>query len=260
VRFGGNTSCVEVDVEDEILIFDAGSGLRMLGKDLLRRGIQPVYASLFFSHTHWDHIQGFPFFPQVFLPGNTFALYGAKNVNPSLAQTMEGQMEGPNFPVMLKECPSSIEFHGLAEDEVLRIDLNPSRKTRQLTVSWARLNHPGGVYAYRVEYQNRAVVYCTDTEHAEGKLDLRLVNLCKGADLLIYDSQYLPEEFAAKRGWGHSTYEEGARVAQAAGAKKLVLFHHDPDRTDDQIVEIEARARALLPSVQAAFEGLILEL
>jgi len=260
VRFGGNTSCVEVDIEDEILIFDGGSGLRLLGKDLIRRGLQHVYASLFFSHTHWDHIQGFPFFPQVFLGGNTFTLYGAKNVNPSLAQTMEGQMEGPNFPVMLKECSSSLEFHDLAEDETLRIDLNPTQKTRHLVVSWARLNHPGGVYAYRVDYKNRSVVYATDTEHAAGKPDQRLITLAKGADVLIYDSQYTPEEFHSKQGWGHSTFEEGTSISRSAGVKQLILFHHDPDRTDEQVLEIEERARKLFPESQAAREGLILEI
>ncbi|MBI4862275.1 MAG: MBL fold metallo-hydrolase [Candidatus Riflebacteria bacterium] len=259
VRFGGNTSCVEVNVEDEILIFDGGSGLRLLGKDFFRRGLQPVIASLFFSHTHWDHIQGFPFFPQVFIEGNVFKLYGPKNVNPSLGQTMEGQMEGPNFPVMLKECPAKIEFRDLAVDETLTIDLCPNKKTRSLNVSWARLHHPGGVYAYRLAYRNRAVVYATDTEHTPGTIDQMLVALAKDADVLIYDSQYTPEEFEKHRGWGHSTFEQGARVAKAAGVKKLVLFHHDPDRTDDQVLEIESRARLLLPGSLAAYEGLTLE-
>jgi len=260
VLIGGNTSCVEVDVEDEILIFDAGSGLRLLGRDLIQRGLHSVYASIFFSHTHWDHIQGFPFFPQVFAKGNTFRLYGAKNVNPSLAQTMEGQMEGPNFPVMLKECAASIEFHDLAEGETLKIDLNPAQRTRALVVSWERLNHPGGVYAYRFDYRNRAVVFATDTEHVDGTVDSRLVSLAQGADVLIYDSQYLPEEYDLKRGWGHSTFEEGTRIAKAAGAKELILFHHDPDRTDEQVLEIEARAKTLFQESRAAREGLILEI
>lgn len=260
VRFGGNTSCVEVQVEDEILIFDGGSGLRMLGKDLFRRGVSQVYASIFFSHTHWDHIQGFPFFPQVFMPGNTFVLYGAKNVNTSLGQTMEGQMEGPNFPVMLKELQAKIEFQDLAEGEVLDIDLNPQKKTRSLRVSWARLNHPGGVYAYRVDYRGKSVVYATDTEHLGGAIDMRLVALAKGADVLIYDSQYTPEEFGTKLGWGHSTFQEGCAIAKHSGVKKLVLFHHDPERSDQGVLEIEARAKLLFPDVVAAYEGLVIEI
>jgi phosphoribosyl 1,2-cyclic phosphodiesterase len=259
VRYGGNTSCVEVDVEDELIIFDGGSGLRLLGKDLIRRNLKPIIASIFFSHTHWDHIQGFPFFWPAFMQGNVFRMFGALKVNPSLAQVLEGQMEFPNFPVLLKELPSKFEFHDLEEGKSLKIDLNPKKKTETLLVTWARLNHPGGVLAYRVQYRDKAVVYATDNEHVPGEVSKPLAGLARDADVLIYDSQYLPEEYETKRGWGHSTYEEGIKVCRAANVKKLVLFHHDPDRSDADVDRMLERARKIHPDSEAAHEGLVLK-
>lgn len=258
VRYGGNTSCVEVDVDDEVLIFDGGSGLRLLGKDLVKREQKTIIASIFFSHTHWDHIQGFPFFWPAFERRNTFKMYGALKVNPTLAQVLEGQMEFPNFPVLLKQLPSIIKFNDLEEGKSLRIDLNPRKKTEHLTVTWARLNHPGGVLAYRVQYRDKGVVYATDNEHTPGKIEGRLVDLARDADLLIYDSQYLPEEYESRKGWGHSTYVEGVKICRAAGVERLVLFHHDPDRSDDEIDAILGRAQKLHRATVAAHEGLVI--
>jgi phosphoribosyl 1,2-cyclic phosphodiesterase len=261
VQIGGNTSCVEVRAGKAILIFDGGTGLRLLGKKLSAE--MPLVAHVFFSHVHWDHIQGFPFFEPAFVAGNHFHLYGGTNVSRTLEETLAGQMDHPNFPVHLSSMGARMTFRDLAEGEAVEIDDGAGGTVR---VTNARGHHPQGVYAFRVEHQGRALVYATDTEHYEGRIDEKLVQLARQADLLVYDAQYTPEEYegkagtgASKRGWGHSTFEEGAKLARAAGVKRLVLFHHDPMQDDGAVRAKERRARELFPDVVAAYEGLTIE-
>jgi phosphoribosyl 1,2-cyclic phosphodiesterase len=254
VEIGGNTSCVEVRAGKAILIFDGGTGLRLLGKKLAKE--MPITAHMFFSHVHWDHIQGFPFFEPAFVPGNEFHLYGGNNVSRTLEETLEGQMDHPNFPVDLGAMGAKMTFRDLAEGEAVDIDDGGGAKVR---VTSARGNHPQGVFAFRVEHAGKVVVYATDTEHYEGRIDDKLVALARGADVFIYDSQYTPEEYAAKKGWGHSTFEEGVKLAKLAGVKRLVLFHHDPMQNDAAVRDKEKRARALFAQVIAAYEGLVVD-
>lgn len=254
VEIGGNTSCVEVRAGKAILIFDGGTGLRLLGKKLAKES--PLTAHMFFSHVHWDHIQGFPFFEPAFVAGNVFHLYGGNNVSRTLEETLEGQMDHPNFPVHLGVMGATMKFRDLPEGEAVEIDDGAGGKVR---VTNARGNHPQGVYAFRVEHGGKAIVYATDTEHYEGRVDEKLAALAKDAAVLIYDSQYTPEEYAGKKGWGHSTFEEGAKLAKLAGADKLVLYHHDPMQNDAAVREKEKRARAVFPNVIAAHEGLVLD-
>jgi phosphoribosyl 1,2-cyclic phosphodiesterase len=258
VHFGGNTSCVEVRAGNAILIFDGGTGLRLLGKKLLKE--MPLTAHMFFSHVHWDHIQGFPFFEPAFVAGNVFHLYGGNNVSRTLEETLAGQMDHPNFPVHLGAMGATMTFRDLVEGETVAIDHDAIEPVR---VTTAGGNHPQGVYAFRVEHEGKVFVYATDTEHYEGRVDDKLVELARGADVLVYDAQYTPEEYAgtagtggSKRGWGHSTFEEGARLARAAAARRLVLFHHDPAQNDAAVREKEKRARVLFSGVIAAHEGL----
>lgn len=257
---GGNTSCVEVRAGKMLLVFDAGTGLRLLGKTLLKE--MPITAHLFFSHVHWDHIQGFPFFDPAFVPGNTIHLYGGNNVSRTLEETLAGQMDHPSFPVHLTEMGAKMIFHDVFEHTPIELDAGDGSK---VTVTAARGNHPNGVWAYRTEHAGKSVVYATDTEHY-AVVDPRLLRLSKGADILIYDSQYTPEEYSGKGGgmpklgWGHSTFEEAAKLAKAAGVKKLVLYHHDPMQSDAAVAEKERRARELFPTCEAAREGLVLEL
>jgi phosphoribosyl 1,2-cyclic phosphodiesterase len=190
-QIGGNTSCVEVRAGRAILIFDGGTGLRLLGKKLLKE--MPLTAHMFFSHVHWDHIQGFPFFEPAFVAGNVFHLYGGNNVSRTLEETLAGQMDHPNFPVHLTVMGAQMTFRDLAEGEVVEIDDGEGGRTRVLN---ARGNHPQGVFAYRLEHGAHALVYATDTEHYEGRVDEKLVKLAAGADVFIYDSQYTPEEYA----------------------------------------------------------------
>jgi len=260
VHFGGNTSCVEVRAGKAILVFDGGTGLRLLGKKLLKE--MPLTAHMFFSHVHWDHIQGFPFFEPAFVAGNVFYLYGGNNVSRTLEETLAGQMDHPNFPVHLSAMGATMRFRDLVEGETVVIDDDgpPVRVTN------ASGNHPQGVYAFRVEHGRKVFVYATDTEHYAGHVDAKLLDLARGADVLVYDAQYTPEEYAGsagtggpKTGWGHSTFEEGVRLAKASGAVRLVLFHHDPIQNDAAVREKETRAKALFPSVIAAHEGLVVE-
>jgi len=257
VEIGGNTSCVEIRVGGRLLIFDGGTGLRNLGNSLMKS--LPVEAWIFFSHVHWDHIQGFPFFTPAFVRGNTFHLHGGRKVSGTLESALAGQMENPSFPVHLTEMGAHMTFHDLYEGQVMEIAAATGEDA--IRISNARGNHPDGVYAYRIDYQGRSVVYATDTEHY-AVVDPRLKRLATDCDLLIYDSQYTPEEYIGegggmpKLGWGHSTYAEAAKLAKAAGAKQLVLYHHDPVQDDSAVRDKERRARELFPNCLAAYEGL----
>jgi phosphoribosyl 1,2-cyclic phosphodiesterase len=261
VEIGGNTSCVEVRAGKAILIFDGGTGLRLLGKKLVRE--MPLQAHIFFSHVHWDHIQGFPFFDPAFVSGNSIHLYGGNNVSRTLEETLAGQMDHPSFPVHLQEMGAKMTFNDLFEGQALEIDAGGGKKAR---ITTGRGNHPKGVWAYRVEYEGKSIVYATDTEHY-AVTDPKLLKLSKGTDVLVYDSQYTPEEYLGtagaggpKVGWGHSTFEAAVTLAKAAGAKQLVLFHHDPMQDDASVREKERRAKASFPNAIAAFEGLTIEL
>ena len=261
VEVGGNTSCVEVRAGKLLLVFDAGTGLRLLGKKLLKE--MPFTAHLFFSHVHWDHIQGFPFFDPAFVPGNTIHLYGGNNVSRTLEETLAGQMDHPSFPVHLSEMGANMVFHDVHEGVPIELDAGDGSTA---VVTAARGNHPNGVWAYRVDHAGKSVMYATDTEHY-AVIDPKLSKLAKDVDVLVYDAQYTPEEYAGtagtggpKLGWGHSTFEEAAKLAKASGAKRLILYHHDPMQTDAAVAEKERRARQLFTPCEAAREGLVVEL
>ena len=258
VEYGGNTSCYEVRAGDTLIILDGGTGLRLLGQDLLRQ--MPFEAWMFFSHVHWDHIQGFPFFTPAFVRGNHIHLYGGLNGSRTLEETLAGQMDYPSFPVHLSEMGAAMTFRDLYEGEVITIG-----PRGDVTVTNARGNHPNGVYAYRIEHGGKVVVYITDSEHY-AIVDPKLKKLATGADVLIFDAMYTPEEYAGdasggpKTGWGHATHVAGCELARAAGVKQLVLHHHDPSQTDAMVREKERRARELFPNTIAAKEGLVIEL
>jgi phosphoribosyl 1,2-cyclic phosphodiesterase len=274
---GGNTACVEVRTDDDVLIiFDAGTGIRNLGASLMGEeySVGGKTGHLFFSHTHWDHIQGFPFFAPAFIGArddlkrpvqdctNTFHLYGAKKVFERLENTLKGQMEYQYFPIELDSMGAMIHFHEIQE-RPLRLGNN--------VITPKHLNHPNGVLAFRVENDahDKVVVYATDTEHyQDGELDVRVLQIADHADVFIYDAMYTPEEYAGDRrtgagskiGWGHSTWLEGVRLAKAANVRQLVLFHHDPDHSDEFLRAVERRAQQEFPNTILAMEGLELTL
>ena len=254
-QVGGNTSCVEMRCGDRIVIFDGGTGLRIFGNELVKEG--PVSASIFFSHVHWDHIQGFPFFTPAFVPNNRFDVYGGVGLSSTLSETLSGQMNFPNFPVTLDQMGATIVFHQFEEDQI--VDLGGG-----VTVKGLLLNHPDRAYGYRVMYDGKVAAYCTDTEHLENP-DENVLKLADGADVFIYDAQYTPEEYAgeggmSKKGWGHSTFEEATKMAKLAGVSRIILFHHDPLQSDAQVAEKERRCRQLFPNSEAAREGLVIDL
>ena len=251
---GGNTSCVEVVCGDTRLILDAGTGIRQLGNALLREG--PLDATLLLSHLHWDHIQGLPFFVPAYLPSTKLQIVGSGGGAAALREVLSTQMTAPVFPVRLDELGAELRLREVRSGESFQVG--------EARVRVAKLNHPGGVLAYRIEHDGRSVVYATDTEHY-ACVDPTLRALAEGADVLIYDSQYTPEEYRgdagrSKVGWGHSTYAAGAELARAAGVGRYVLFHHDPQRSDAGVAEVERRARELFAGSMAAREGAILSL
>ena len=253
VRYGGNTSCVEMRVGGKRLIFDGGTGLRVLGKTLLKQ--MPVEAHVFFSHSHWDHIQGFPFFLPAFIKGNCFHIYGAIAPNgATMKQRLSDQMLHPNFPVPIQVMQSDLKFYDLFPGDVMHLD--------DITIETGPLNHPNTAMGYRVTWQDRTVVYATDTEHYPDRLDENLMHLARDANMLIYDACYTDEEYhdpkAPKIGWGHSTWQEAIRLAKAAGVKKAVIFHHDPNHNDDFLDNVEAQVQSVFDNSVLAREGMIL--
>lgn len=247
---GGNTSTVEVICGATRIVLDAGTGLRGLGRALLREG-QPLAVTFLLSHYHWDHIQGLPFFVPVYMEQADLTIIGGANGVMSVRDTLRHQMSAPVFPVRLDEAGARLTTREVRPGTTFDIG--------EAKVTVAEGNHPGGVLAYRIEHEGKSVVYATDTEH-HARVDPTLLALCQGADVLVYDSQYTPEEYGTKVGWGHSTYVEGAALARAAGVGQYVLFHHDPTRTDLEVCAIEASARALFPESVAAREGMVIDL
>jgi phosphoribosyl 1,2-cyclic phosphodiesterase len=250
---GGNTSCVALRCGASHIILDAGTGLRGLGDSRLAElAGAPLEATLLLSHFHWDHIQGLPFFAPAYMPSTKLTIMGAANGVMSIEETLTHQMQAPVFPVRLDELGAELTLHDIPVGAPFAIG--------EATVRAAKLNHPGGVHAFRVEHGGKSVVYATDTEHY-ACVDPALVRLAEGADVLIYDSQYTPEEYRgdsgpSKVGWGHSTFAAGAELALRAGVSELVLFHHDPRRSDAAVTSLEARSRALFPRSVAAREGM----
>lgn len=265
-RYGGNTSCVTVETErpaeggpTELFVLDAGSGLRVMGLNLLREKRLPIRAHVLLTHTHWDHIQGFPFFAPAFIPGNEITVYGDAGSEDDLQTTLAGQMLHRYFPVSLEQLGATLRFAAVQPGTR---EIGPAR------VTVAALNHPGKTVGYRVEVGGCSVAYVTDCEPLGSLPDLQMdpgvLALARDADVLIHDAQYTDAEYATKVGWGHSPVGFVVDVALAAGAKRLVLFHHDPTRSDGQVDELVAAARDRAKGsdlvIDAATEGTTIEL
>lgn len=244
---GGNTACVEVCAGSTRIILDAGTGLRVLGDERMAGG--PRHSTILLSHLHWDHVAGLPFFTPLYVPGYRVEIASGPNGVMPLDASIRALFRAPFFPVDYAELSSQLSTRELAPSERFTIG--------DITITMARLNHPDPVYGFRLEHAGHAIVYATDTEHF-ACVDPTLKRLAAGADILIYDAQYTPEEYPSRVGWGHSTWQAGAELARAAGVPQLVLFHHDPTRTDAQLAALEATARANLPGTVAAREGMIL--
>jgi phosphoribosyl 1,2-cyclic phosphodiesterase len=254
VRYGGNTPCVEMQVAGQRIIFDGGTGLRLLGKHL--RDEMPVEAHLFFTHTHWDRIQGFPFFAPAFVPGNCFHIYGAAGPNgASIKQRLSDQMLRPNFPVPLQVMQADLKFVDIVPGSVIPIE--------DVTVEAVSLNRPNGALGYRVTWGGYSVVYATDTERSPDSVEQNLKYLAQDADLLIYDAAYIsdhalvdPEAATGEQSHG---WQSGIDLAIAARVKQVIMFHHDPAHEDDFLDSIEQDVQSRYPNVKLAREGMVLD-
>jgi CheY-like chemotaxis protein len=270
-RFGGNTSCVEmVTNAGQRFIFDCGTGARLLGMHMMAHAPKPIQATILISHTHWDHIQGFPFFAPVFVPGGHISVCGPNGAYNSLPDTLSGQMEYTYFPVKLSDLGAQLDYRELSEGEN---ELDGVRIVTQ------RLNHPAVTFGYRIEADGVSVMYVCDHEPywenlwrsdaAPGKLssilhagDRRHAEFLLNADVVIHDAQYTPEEYPAKKNWGHSTHSYVTQIAAAANVKRLFLTHHDPTHDDQFLSKMEEQARAIAQAagssmqVSCAYEGL----
>jgi phosphoribosyl 1,2-cyclic phosphodiesterase len=242
--YGGNTPCLEIRAGDAQFIVDMGSGLRALGQSM---GRGPHQGTVLLSHYHYDHVQGLPFFAPIFDPASRFAIFGPSFEGKKVRDLLAGQMVQPYFPVGLEVLRAQIEFGELRPDQDLAFGA--------LLVKTASLYHPGGSLGFRFELGGKSICYCTDVEHDGGPGDARLVEFARGADWFLLDAMYTPEEYPAKRTFGHSTWEFATAAASRAGVKNLVLCHHDPARTDEAIDGIVASARARFAATRAAREG-----
>jgi CheY-like chemotaxis protein/phosphoribosyl 1,2-cyclic phosphodiesterase len=253
-HFGGNTSCVELTTASgELLIFDCGTGAHPLATELMAQGRKAISSNILLGHTHWDHIQGFPFFSPAFVEGNSVAIYGPEGSRGSLHNVLAGQMEFTYFPIELNQLPAAISYHELTEGIHA---IGGARVATQF------LNHPAMTLGYRVEADGVAVVYLVDHEPFSDELwragaepgriesilhegDRRHAKFMAGADLVIHDAQYTPEEYLEKKTWGHSAYDYVVQIASAAGVRKVALTHHDPGHNDHFVADIERKARIL---------------
>jgi phosphoribosyl 1,2-cyclic phosphodiesterase len=248
-KYGGNTACVEVRFGDKLLIFDGGTGIRRLGEMLMASG-SPLNADIFYSHFHMDHVCGLPFFTPCYIPTSRLRLWGGSlRLGQTTKQALSAMMADPLFPVGLDEFKAKIEYCDFRAGETLEPHTNATLRT-------APLNHPGGCTGYRLDFGEKAIAYVTDTEHTPGVLDENVLDLIDGADVLIYDANYTDDEFSKHIGWGHSTWQEGVRLADAADVNTLVLFHHDPQHHDDILDRIGAEVEARRPGTIVGREGL----
>jgi phosphoribosyl 1,2-cyclic phosphodiesterase len=251
VTIGGNTSCVEIRCGEHLLIFDAGSGLRILG-DAIAGTDAAKSVDLFFSHCHIDHIIGLPFFAPLFAKDHSIRLWaGGMRSSGGIKEAVRRLMSLPLFPIGIETAAADIMFNDFEVGD----DLKPQAGIAVRTVA---LNHPGGATGYRVEFGGKVVAYVTDTELNDAAIDPALLMLIKDADILIMDSTYTAAELPSHRGWGHSSWQQVVEVADKANVGTLCLFHHDPDHDDQAMKEIASVAEKKRPGTIVAREGLTL--
>ena len=253
LEFGGNTTSIKITRDDgRISILDAGTGIRNLGTDITNHGFQQSELFIGFSHFHWDHIQGFPFFAPAYDPKmviNILAM-GKDREIANLEGIFKGQMKSEYFPVPLEGMGATFNFLRLNQNELIQNDA---------VLRVIKQNHPGDSYGYRLEDNEKSVVICTDIEHGNSILP-EIVDFCENADLLVHEAQYTSEELESHRGWGHSSYEQAIEVAERAGVKKLVITHHDPEHNDAFLVKTERECQDRFPNCFLARENMEIEI
>lgn len=248
-RYGGATTCYSIDVAPaHQLLIDCGTGALNI-PDFTHGDIR---FSVLITHMHWDHTLGLPFFKPLYDASNDFHFYGREVEHLTIEEAIDHVMRPPWFPIHFTATPAAKTYHNVDESA---FDVGDIR------VTTARLNHPSGITAYRLDRDGSSLVIATDNEHGDPESDARLLKLAAGADVLVYDAQYLPDEYAdGKVGWGHSTWKDGVAIAQKAGVDRLVITSHDWVRSDDEVDEILALTRAEFPNTDAAAAGLKIEI
>jgi phosphoribosyl 1,2-cyclic phosphodiesterase len=249
-RYGGSTICISARLSDDhYLVLDAGTGLRDLQHHIPAGSVN--HFTFLVTHFHWDHLLGLPFFRPLYQPGNAFTFYATPVEGSTVEAGIAGVMEPPLFPVPLHVALSDRTFRAASPD---------GWAVGPLAIRSARLNHPQGVNAYRIDHGDRRLVLATDVEAGDPQSDEKLVSLARGADVLIHDAQYLPDEIETYKGWGHSTWDQAVDIAERAGVERLVIISHDPERTDEGVDALQAAARERFPNTDAAYAGMQLEL
>jgi len=269
IKYGGDTTCIEVRVDGELIILDAGTGIRRLGLELVNEfGNRPIEAHILITHTHWDHIQGLPFFVPALMPQNKFTIYGCEDTNRSLKRLLSGQMEAEYFPISLEQMAADIQFVELAQGT---FQIGKAQITAMFT------NHPGLAFGYKIlSSDGKTVFHAGDTEpyyqllssningtdaavadearRLTETLESELVQFADSVDLLIFDAQYTPEEYSSKIGWGHSPWDYAVNIGLKAKVQKLALFHYDPTRSDDEVDEIVEKCRNIIKEKGSSME------
>ena len=249
-KYGGNTACVEISCGGRTLIFDGGTGIRYLGNHLADKG--PLDLDIFLTHTHLDHVCGLPFFKPFYDAANTFRLHsGHCTFGCTTHDALKNLMVAPLLPMDVDVFNAETEFTDFQSGDTIDLEGGISLKTKPL-------NHPNGCTGYRVDYQGQSICYITDVGHEPGKLDENVLALIKDCDIFIYDATYTDEELLTQPDFGHSTWQQGVRLADAAGAKTFVAFHHDPDHDDDFMDQVAADMEAARPGSLVAREGMVL--
>ena len=277
LKFGGHTSCVEIEAGGHRLIFDAGTGIIPLGQELLQSSRSPLHLNLFFSHTHHDHIMGFYFFQPLLTAESRIVVFGPNATGSSLGTTLRTAMNNRLFPIGFQDLKARKKVFSLHGGETIRLGSGKSKPKVEkkgfssaiteddvVVFTYKSNAHPrNGVLLYRVSHRHKSVVYATDIEQKKGGY-AEVIEFASGADLLIHDAQYLDSEYVSrsdpKKGWGHSTVERAVEVAQKARVKRLALFHHEPTHDDRTVRMMEKQARRLFPSTVAAYEGMKVDL
>lgn len=250
VRYGGNTSCIEVRCGESTIILDAGTGIRELGNTLIKDG--PVDTDILFTHTHFDHIVGLPFFAPIYGADNTIRMWSGHLLpEHSLEEVLCDMLMAPLFPIPMDVMAADKVFNDFRCGDTLTLKCGAVVKT-------GLLNHPNRATGYRIEFNGHSICYVTDTEHVEGQLDQNIIDLIAGADIFIYDCTYTEEEYPNYKGWGHSTWQAGAALADAAKVGMFVVFHHEPMHDDVFMDAIAEQASAKRAGTVVAREGMVL--
>jgi len=245
---GGNTSCVSVQIDDYIIIFDAGTGLRNLGKYLENNERSRWKGSIFLSHYHWDHIQGLPFFDPAYRSENRFRIYGKTRHGSTIGEILAEQMEAPYFPIDMDSLEGLLTFKPVEENQTITV-------TPEVSVRTVGLNHPNGGIGYRLDHPMGSISYISDQEHPSDTVDPAIIEFVRSSTVLIHDAQYLPlEKKGSKSGWGHSSWEDAVLTAKEAGVKQLFLFHHDPVRTETELIAMLEDARKIFKHTDISME------